>query len=1144
MRIIFITAMLWICGINSSSAIEKFLPFFEKFNGSTGAMPTHWNNPDVKRYPMMRGSGLTLDYLFEGHTPVLRLVSGTQTVVIHSQEYQLPAEGEIRFTIWARSVGKTGKVEQFIIADKYHFWRSKKTSLTEEWQKISLQVPVPTSIKKERTFRFRIDVPPGSNDILIGQVQGEYLHTSENNSITGKNLVDNGNFTFGAKGFNRMYYHVPVLNNTPVFTNGHCILKSRFYLYSEAISYQPNTPYTAIIRMKNARRGTVPAEVRIFLLPQNYNGFATRKIQLTDDFQDYILTGTLPPSAYNQMVFRLDIREGVAEIERIQVTKGIEKSFLPLPAVELGGMGKIVFDFGTPGATLAIRIRQNSAPVSGTLNYSIKDSFGKVLKNGKVPVSSSPDQIFRLPLDTSVRGVFSIKAEFRGTNAEIPYAVMKNLSGQEFPENVLAGHFYPYESPDISLFQRYLPIEPNINRWFLSSIDALDSPAMKEGLRRYPFRNVICPTWSYDPDSLACQGENELTPQLEKYMEEVLERIAKVAKIHNFEGIEPFNEPHLWKKTRVQDPAKRGQASMWPEKTAYLYRKTREILKRTAPGVKLYGPCTHFSEKNYNERFMKAGGAEVIDVFTFHAYNDDPDRDHVAEENLALKKMIHSFKPGMPIYNTEVYYGIRKHKRALSDDEAMRNYVKNTEMEHACAYAAFYANSVVSATPFCSFANEWMLNGMPDTDSQYPTLAGAALNAAIEMLGNSGKEKIIFPLNDALRCFLFPSAKGGAVATLRVLHEDSKISVSLPDTVQAFDIFGNRIAEKKINLGNSIVYLKFAAGTDAAQTLRTMAFEGLGMPLSASLAPIDAQTLGITIRNSGFLSQNIAVSLIRYPREWTPKQKSISLKLAPFTTQTVKFPMIRFPLHGKQDVLFRLEAGTKQRDVLRTLKAFPVRYSPDFTFFPKDYSFMGKKNLSKNFSLTEKWIDEADCSSSIAALWNQRGLMLSVKVNDNVFYPPEDYLNAYKFDSVQIYFDMGNKQSYARKGSRSGELNYSIGSLKGKSPFARVDFSNGTRFIGKNNATVGLDSAVKVELKQLKQKTIEYLIFFPTEALYRIKFIPGSVFGFSLLINDNDGKGRKQGITLAPAGTEPLGNTQDYWDMILLGEELTKTQEQ
>lgn len=37
-----------------------------------------------------------------------------------------------------------------------------------------------------------------------------------------------------------------------------------------------------------------------------------------------------------------------------------------------------------------------------------------------------------------------------------------------------------------------------------------------------------------------------------------------------------------------------------------------------------------------------------------------------------------------------------------------------------------------------------------------------------------------------------------------------------------------------------------------------------------------------------------------------------------------------------------------------------------------------------------------------------------------------------------------------------------------------------------------------------------------------------------MLINDNDGEGRKQGITLTPPGTEPHGNPQLFRDMVLL----------
>jgi hypothetical protein len=46
-----------------------------------------------------------------------------------------------------------------------------------------------------------------------------------------------------------------------------------------------------------------------------------------------------------------------------------------------------------------------------------------------------------------------------------------------------------------------------------------------------------------------------------------------------------------------------------------------------------------------------------------------------------------------------------------------------------------------------------------------------------------------------------------------------------------------------------------------------------------------------------------------------------------------------------------------------------------------------------------------------------------------------------------------------------------------------------------------------------------------------------AAFGFSLLINDSDGSGRKIGLTLAPKGSEPYGRPDEYRDLILAEKE-------
>ena len=111
-------------------------------------------------------------------------------------------------------------------------------------------------------------------------------------------------------------------------------------------------------------------------------------------------------------------------------------------------------------------------------------------------------------------------------------------------------------------------------------------------------------------------------------------------------------------------------------------------------------------------------------------------------------------------------------------------------------------------------------------------------------------------------------------------------------------------------------------------------------------------------------------------------------------------------------------------------------------------------------------------------------------------------------------------------------------SLREVHEFQADDFvlNNGSdaRFIGGSNQTRGIDSALKLSWERPDEHTLIYHIFFPAATLPYISFREGTSFGFSLLVNDDDGKGRKDGLTLAPKGTEPFRNPHLYKDLVLI----------
>ncbi|MBL8995655.1 MAG: hypothetical protein JNM63_20070, partial [Spirochaetia bacterium] len=177
-----------------------------------------------------------------------------------------------------------------------------------------------------------------------------------------------------------------------------------------------------------------------------------------------------------------------------------------------------------------------------------------------------------------------------------------------------------------------------------------------------------------------------------------------------------------------------------------------------------------------------------------------------------------------------------------------------------------------------------------------------------------------------------------------------------------------------------------------------------------------------------------------------------------------------------------------------------------------------------------------DLSAKVAFRWSEEGLYFAAEVKDDrVFQDPKAGNAAlYVSDGIQIYFDLGNNPRDGARAYDSDDVNYSIGLSTTGRPMAYLEKGTETRFVGENNAATGVDGDVKVAwLKTADGYIVE--TFFPAFTLPILSFKAGSRLGVSLIINDNDGSGRKQGLTMGPKGTEPFSDPW-IWRSAKLGE--------
>ena len=137
----------------------------------------------------------------------------------------------------------------------------------------------------------------------------------------------------------------------------------------------------------------------------------------------------------------------------------------------------------------------------------------------------------------------------------------------------------------------------------------------------------------------------------------------------------------------------------------------------------------------------------------------------------------------------------------------------------------------------------------------------------------------------------------------------------------------------------------------------------------------------------------------------------------------------------------------------------------------------------------------ADLDASYALTWDKDSIKLVVEVSDNVFFQNASGADTWNGDSVQVAF-----QNLAKDASHDAWTEYTL-ALTDKGPAVYREFSQ-------IKLPEGQSDGVSLDVKRNGSKTV-YTAKFPLKELGFAKLEPDMLFGFSLLVNDNDGSGRK-----------------------------------
>lgn len=1124
--------LLYITCPSAIAAAGEFTPGDIGFDGPAGSIPANWEFRYQQPGP---GSGLTAEFSFEAAKSVMRVVGPAEkTVALQLPKCSFPPEGRVKLTIWARSAQGPSPFALFMLGDNYHWKVTGKFSAGAQWCAYSIEGDVPSRYEDNHEMWCRIDVPAGS-DLLIGKVSLQKLPPSNAAADQTGNLLVNGDFLFGDWGWHR-YYHAKLaagqLANSlrqPEFEHDSLILPSGVAMCSYMLAYLPDEEYTLRARLRQV--GNEPAKITLFLINGGWK-IQKREFTLTPEYREESFNAKVPRSKFNRMYVRMEVSQGGAQIAQVQLLRGKNPPSLS-PSLQLGVGGPTLFDQDTPGSIIIRAVRPSEATAPGTLKVQITDLSGSVVDSQTLPLAAGIDQSLKIPLpQPDKRGVFEVKLTASdGTAASFRYAVLRNLKERRFSSNPFAGHYEPYGEQNLAVFDRYFPVDGNINRFFSpADLAAVRDPIFQQELARSPYRNVMrVPYTEFFYPGASC----EVTPQNEAaLLEQVTETVrACRGKLY---GIEIFNEPHLWRITSGPDAGKR---TMDAGKVAYLLQKIAPAVKAIDPDIQIFGPVGGLGYDKYFEEFIAAGGSRAIDALDFHSYNTDPDAEDTAGQIRRLKAMFAGAAgKDIPAYNTEVYYGVRNTPVINSDDETERSYFRDDELQHAALMTSMLIHHAVNRVGVCNYMPRYLLSGVSG-GRMYPLAAAAAVNAAIEFLGDAGAGQEVV-LDDSLRCFLFENAKPGPLATLGGIGGNCG-QFELPAGVMAYDLFGNELAGRTVKIGSEVVYLRFPATADAAKILHALSFTGFGDPVACRLSLSDADSLQLSLRNRRNAPQSVRIEMVSLPERWQVSPVEFTAELPANGETELRCHVGNIDWGKNQKSVVKIKITTAEGSVTREFQLTPlaVTYSPDLSFAEASVIRLGAQNLSSDFSPNLKWTGPDDLSAQFFAVWNEKGIKLRIIVTDDVFVPPSAGLTAWRNDSLQLFFDMrrdGTVDSDRRNLNLEDDLVYNIGWLERQRPAAYLAAANGNRYLGDANRTTGMDDAVRVECRQSGQNIIIYDIWLPSEALYLVPMRAGTRLGFSLLVNDDDNAGRKTGLTLSPPGTQPFRHAADFRDMILI----------
>lgn len=594
----------------------------------------------------------------------------------------------------------------------------------------------------------------------------------------------------------------------------------------------------------------------------------------------------------------------------------------------------------------------------------------------------------------------------------------------------------------------------------------------------------------------------------------------------------------------------------------------RGILRANPQAIILSPDPPHMAPQSgihWMDTFLSAGGKAVCDVIAIHPYRANPEEPDLDADTAALLAMLarHHYNGdvwftegggnyfmNVPVFGLDVYHALSQEHQHWGIGRLTYDMGWGERVE--AAYAMRYW---LVGLKYANRIKQQVLWYFPqDAFLDYDLTPGAeafAPNVLSQLLGDSTyRQDVALGLNT--RCYVFQDGEKRPVAALwsydpkvdRGETSGPVLDISkLPPDVELIDFMGRTVKRQAtLQLSSFPCFLRGKQGTLATfvKTLENGQISGNAHQVVTYAQIVSAGRAEVRLQNllarpaAGHVRVALNGKTLRDAAITVPGSGMWKLPVALPENQDL---LQQFPL----EISFQPVGGQAQvtKVNLETLVSHYITKPPvidgDLSGWPVNDSLALPLNFigfNAGIDPSPPWSGPADLSGTLYTAWDAQNFYLAVKVRDNVFHPANTLDSVWQGDSLQIYFDSwNNARAEAAKGLQGFDGDDQAFDVWPSPQGVQVQ-----RSVAPDVQLAFLKTGLVPDVKSAFKRTADGYVIemaLPAREIVPLPLKPGTVLGFAVLINDNDGQGRKRGLTLTPSGTEPYLHPDLYPTMIL-----------